>query len=33
VIPGNDMSPPYSGIADASVRKQIIAYLKTLAPK
>jgi len=33
VIPGNTMSPPYGGVADAGVRKKIIAYLKTLAPK
>jgi cytochrome c len=33
VIPGNGMSPPYGGVADADIRKRIIAYLKTLAPK
>jgi cytochrome c len=32
VIPGNAMSPPFPGIADAAIRKQIIAYLKTLGP-
>jgi cytochrome c len=30
VIPGNTMSPPYSGIADPKIRKKIIAFLKTL---
>jgi cytochrome c len=33
VIPGNGMSPPYGGVADAQVRAKIIAFLKTLAPK
>jgi len=33
VIPGNGMSPPYSGLTDANERKRIIAFLKTLAPK
>ena len=33
VIPGNGMSPPYGGVADAEIRKRIIAFLKTLAPK
>jgi cytochrome c len=33
VVPGNGMSPPYSGIDDPAIRKRIIAYLKTLAPK
>ncbi len=33
VIPGNGMSPPYGGVADADIRKRIIAFLKTLAPK
>ena len=33
VIPGNGMSPPYGGIADAEIRKRIIDFLKTLAPK
>jgi cytochrome c len=32
VIPGNQMSPPYSGVADAAIRKKIIAYLKTISP-
>jgi len=30
VIPGNDMSPPYSGIDDPKIRKKIVAFLKTL---
>jgi len=33
VIPGNAMSPPYPGVADAAIRKKIIAYLQTLTPK
>ena len=33
VIPGNGMSPPYGGVADAEIRKRIVAFLKTLAPK
>jgi cytochrome c len=33
VIPGNDMSPPYSGIADPAIRKRIVAYLKTISPQ
>jgi cytochrome c len=33
VVPGNGMSPPYSGIDDPAIRKRIVAYLKTLAPK
>jgi cytochrome c len=33
VIPGNGMSPPYSGLTDPAIRQRIIAYLKTLAPK
>ena len=32
VIPGNQMSPPYGGVADAAIRKRIIAYLKTISP-
>ncbi len=32
VIPGNGMSPPYSGLADAAIRKKIVAYLKTISP-
>jgi cytochrome c len=32
-IPGNAMSPPFPGVADPKIRKQIIAYLKTLTPK
>ncbi len=32
VIPGNGMSPPYSGITDAAIRQRIIAFLKTLGP-
>jgi len=33
VIPGNAMSPPYPGVADAAIRKKIIAFLETLSPK
>jgi len=33
IIPGNGMSPPYGGVADAAIRQRIIAFLKTLAPK
>jgi cytochrome c len=33
VVPGNGMSPPYSGLTDPAIRQRIIAYLKTLAPK
>ena len=33
VIPGNQMSPPYGGVADAAIRKRIIAYLKTISPQ
>jgi cytochrome c len=32
VIPGNGMSPPYSGVADAKTRARIIAYLKSISP-
>jgi cytochrome c len=32
VIPGNGMSPPYSGVADPAIRKRIIAFLETLKP-
>lgn len=32
VISGNGMSPPYGGVADAAIRKKIIAYLKTISP-
>ena len=32
VISGNQMSPPYGGVADAAIRKKIIAYLKTISP-
>jgi cytochrome c len=32
VIPGNQMSPPYGGVADAAIRKEIIAYLKSISP-
>jgi cytochrome c len=32
VISGNQMSPPYNGVADAAIRKRIIAYLKTISP-
>ena len=33
VIPGNGMSPPYSGIDDPAIRKRIIAFLKAISPK
>jgi len=33
VVPGNGMSPPYSGIEDPAIRGRIIAFLETLAPK
>ncbi len=33
VVPGNGMSPPFSGIQDPAIRKRIIAFLETLAPK
>ena len=33
VIPGNQMRPPYGGVADAAIRKRIIAYLKTISPQ
>jgi len=33
VIPGNGMSPPYSGIADPAIRQRIIAFLKSISPK
>ena len=33
VIPGNGMSPPYSGVADPEVRQRIIAFLKSISPK
>jgi cytochrome c len=33
VIPSNQMSPPYGGVADAAIRKRIIAYLKTISPQ
>ena len=32
VIPGNTMSPPYNGISDDTIRKKIVAFLKTLSP-
>jgi cytochrome c len=32
VIPGNGMSPPYSGIDDAAIRERIIAFLKSISP-
>jgi len=32
VIPGNGMSPPYSGLSDPAIRKKIIAYLKSISP-
>lgn len=33
VVPGNGMSPPYSGVADPEVRQRIIAFLKSISPK
>ena len=33
VVPGNGMSPPYSGIDDPAIRKLIITFLETLMPK
>ena len=33
VIPGNDMSPPYPGVADPAIRKKIIAFLKEISPQ
>ena len=33
VIPGNAMSPPYSGMTDPEIRKKIVAYLKTISPQ
>jgi cytochrome c len=33
VISGNQMSPPYGGVADAAIRKRIIAYLRTISPQ
>jgi cytochrome c len=33
VIPGNGMSPPYSGLTDAAIRKKIIAFLKKISPQ
>ncbi|MFN3622846.1 MAG: c-type cytochrome [Hyphomicrobium sp.] len=33
VVPGNGMSPPYSGIVDPEVRQRIIAFLKSISPK
>jgi cytochrome c len=33
VIPGNGMSPPYSGISDPAIRARIIAFLKSISPK
>jgi cytochrome c len=32
VIPGNGMSPPYSGVADAKMRKRIVAFLESISP-
>jgi cytochrome c len=32
VIPGNQMSPPYGGVADADTRKKLIAYLRSISP-
>ena len=33
VVPGNGMSPPYSGIDDPAIRKRIIAFLQSISPK
>lgn len=33
VIPGNGMSPPYSGIADPGIRKRVIAFLRSISPQ
>ncbi|MFA5899629.1 MAG: c-type cytochrome [Hyphomicrobium sp.] len=33
VIPGNGMSPPYSGITDAAIRERIVAFLKSISPE
>jgi cytochrome c len=32
VIPGNQMSPPFGGVADSDTRKKLIAYLKSISP-
>ena len=32
VIPGNQMSPPFGGVADGETRKKLIAYLKSISP-
>jgi cytochrome c len=33
VVPGNGMSPPYSGISDPAIRQRIIAFLNSISPK
>jgi cytochrome c len=33
VIPGNAMSPPYSGLTDPKIRNKIVAFLKTISPQ
>lgn len=33
VIPGNQMSPPFPGVADPKIRARIIAFLKSISPK
>jgi cytochrome c len=33
LVPGNGMSPPYSGIDDPAIRKRIIAFLQSISPK
>ena len=32
VIPGNQMSPPFPGVADPKIRARIIAFLRTISP-
>jgi cytochrome c len=33
VVPGNGMSPPYSGIDDPAIRKRVIEFLQSISPK
>jgi cytochrome c len=33
VIPGNGMSPPYSGLDDPAIRQRIVTYLEAISPK
>jgi cytochrome c len=33
VIPGNAMSPPYSGLTEPKIRNKIVAFLKTISPQ